>query len=420
MADQDTPQAAPASDRLIANGQAEPEPDRPGARGPSGASAVVLKVVLGLLPVVIVVAAGGVAWLLLSTAPQQGTSPPEPLVPTVEVVPVKPASVPVTVEGFGVVRPAREAALAAEVTGPIVEIGDAVEPGGVMREGDLLVRIDPAEYELAVTAAEADLARAQADLELERGRGMIAQREWERFRKSLSSVGEEDRSAALANREPQLRQAEVAVLAADNAIAQAKLDLERTTVHAPFDAIVVTEEVEVGRWASVGERLLSLAGTRTFWVEAAVAPARAARLSAGQEATVFTDAGERPGRLIRVLPQVDAEGRMARVLVAVDDPIALHDDAPQLPIGAYVRVTFEAGEADGVVEVPRAAVRENQQVWVRDADGLLQYRDVDVRFAGEETSLLDVGVFEPGDAVIVSYLDNPLPGTPVRIRETQP
>ncbi|MEM6314474.1 MAG: efflux RND transporter periplasmic adaptor subunit [Planctomycetota bacterium] len=396
------------------NGHANVQP----TRRRSDMTRTVVRVVFAIVPLLVLLAAGVVAWWLLSTAPTQGTAPVEPLVPTVEVLAVEAASVPIVVEGFGVVRPSREAALAAEVTGPIVEVGGAVEPGGVVKAGDLLVRIDPAEYELAVAAAEADLARAEAELELERGRGMVAQREWERFGDSLGSVDAEERSAALANREPQLRQAEAAVRMASNVVDRAQLDLTRTTIRAPFDAIVTSEQVEVGRRASAGETLLGVAGTGTFWVEALVPPTRAARLAADQDATVFTDAGPRPGRLVRVLPQVDSEGRMARVLVAVDDPIGLHHDAIPLPIGAYVRVAFEAGTIDGVIEVPRAAVRENNQVWVRDAAGLLQYRDIDVRFAGEQTSLLDVDSFEPGDAIITSYLDNPLPGTPIRIRDT--
>ena len=375
------------------------------------------RLLTGLLPVVILAAAALGVWWLLNTSPRQSTAPVEPLIPTVEVISAAPQTVPVKVGGFGTVEPALDAALSPEIEARVVEVGPAVQPGGLVREGDLLLRLDPAEYELAVAAARADLAGVEADLEMERGRGRVAAQQWEQFADTLGDAAQDERSAALANREPQLRQVEARMLQAQNAIARAELDLSRTELRAPFDAVVLSESVEIGRRVSPGDELMRLAGTATFWIEAVVSPRQAGRLTADASATVTTDAGERQGRLVRVLPEVDRRGRMARLLIAVDDPLGLAEAAPSLPIGAYVSVDLEGGTVEKVVAVPRAAVRENGQVWVRDAEGLLQFREVATAWTGAGDALLDAAAFEPDDAVITSYLNNPLPGTPVRLRE---
>jgi RND family efflux transporter MFP subunit len=392
-------------------------PERPNRSAETSGSRWMLPLLKFGLPVVVLAAAGLAAYGLLVSSPEQATAPVDPLVPTVEVLPAEPRDVAVQVSGYGTVVPARDTVLSPEVEGRVIEVSKAVQPGGVVRAGDVLLRLDPAEYRLAVAAAEADLARAEADLELEKGRGMVARQEWERFGDSLGPATDEMRSETLANREPQRRQAEAEVLRAGNAVERARLDVTRTEVKAPFDAVILSESVEVGRQARPGDELMRLAGTATFWIEASVPPRQASRLVGGSLATINSDAGERRGTLIRVLPEVERQGRMARLLVAVADPLSLETEGAALSIGGYVRVTLDGGVAERVVAVPRSAMRENNQVWVRDAAGTLRFRDVRTAWAGEGDALLDADAFQPGDAIITSYLNDPLPGSPVQLRE---
>jgi hypothetical protein len=165
---------------------------------------------------------------------------------------------------------------------------------------------------------------------------------------------------------------------------------------------------------------------RTFWVTGSVPLGRAARLPLESledapevEVTLQTGLGgrlERRGRFVRRLPDLEAQGRMARVLVAVDDPLALSDRSlPVLPLGSYVRLEVPAGEVSDVIEAPRESLRENDQVWVRDAAGTLRFREVEVIWRGDESVLLR-GAFEAGDELIVSYLSDPLPGLVLEVR----
>ena len=379
-----------------------------------------------LLPLLVLLAGAGWGIWLIATAPQQKRATPEPLVPRVSVIPLDPVTRPVAIEAFGTVSPAREVALAPEVEGRVVAMHPALQPGGLVAEGEVLLRLDPADYVLAVAAAEALRAQAQADLDLELGRGAVAASEWERFAELLETVDEEQRSAALALRQPQLSRAQAELAAAENAVAEARLQLSRVELRAPFDAVVISRNVDIGRRLGPGTAAVQLAGVQTFWVTGSVPLGHATRLPLASgdmapEVSVTLDTGVggrilRTGQLMRRLPDLEAQGRMVRVLVAVDDPLSLADpELPVLPLGAFVRLDIPAGEMADVIDAPREALRENDQVWVRDAEGRLRFREVEVVWRGDAAVLLR-GDFEPGDALIVSYLSDPLPGLRVDIR----
>lgn len=383
-------------------------------------------VVSALVPIALLGGAGAVAWWLLSTSPEQETTPGEAIVPTVEIVAIEPGVASAVVRGFGTVMPAREVRVAPEIAGRVIEVGPTVEPGGLVEAGALLFRIDPADYDIAVAGAEADLAQARADLELERGRGLVARQEWERFRETLDGVDESTRSAALANREPQLRQVEARVQQAEAALALARLRLERTAVLAPFDATVLDESVEVGLRVDPGQGVVRLAGVEVFWVTVSVPSAQAGRLprptgGGAVDATVTTSNGlaestSRQGRFVRVLPEADPAGRMTRVLIAIEDPLALESTDAPIRLGDYAEVALEVEPLEGVVQLPREALRENGQVWLLTPDGTLRIAPVEVRWRGDATIAVSLD-FEPGERVITSFLNDPLPGQTLRVRE---
>jgi multidrug resistance efflux pump len=156
--------------------------------------------------------------------------------PVVEVVAAEEVPVERIVEAFGTVVPARQVEILPEVSGRVIEFHPALEPGGIIPGGETLIKIDPEEYELALARAQAGLAEAEADLQVEQGRQIVAQREWDLFGKDWAESREDE---ALALREPQLRQAEARIASASSLVKQAELDLRRTEIKAPFDVLVL-------------------------------------------------------------------------------------------------------------------------------------------------------------------------------------
>ena len=372
------------------------------------------------LPVALALGAGVLAGLLLVTAPETERQGGEPPAAVVGVVPLAPSSWARRVEAFGSVVPSQEVTLAPEVDGPVLEIHPELEPGGVLRTGELLLRIDPSEYELAVASATAALEEAEAALDIERGRQVVAKREWELFGSELPDA---EVSRELALRRPQLRQAEARIASARSALDRARLDLARTVLRVPFDALVVSETVEVGQRVGPQTPVVELAGVDTFWVRASLPlaqlPAVLEAAEEGGEARVVLSPGlggrvERGARLVRQLGRVEPEGRMAQVVVAVDDPLGL-EGGPVLPLGSYARVVLDAGTLRDVVVLPRQGLRENDQVWLADADDRLVVRDVEVLWRqGDELAVGDV--FAPTDRLVVSPLTTPVPGMALRPR----
>ena len=215
---------------------------------------------------VIVAVAALVLTLILTTEPEaQRSGASKQTAMLVDVVEVRRGDFRPTVTAMGTVRPAREVVLSPRVGGRVVERAAAFTPGGFVGRGEVLVRIDPADYRNALARAESDLRQARSDLNLEMGRQQVAEQDYELLRDTVEP-GNED----LVLRQPQLEAARSRVEAAQAAVEQAELNLGRTTVRAPFDAHVLSRQADLGSEVAAGAPLGRLVGTDEYWVEVAV------------------------------------------------------------------------------------------------------------------------------------------------------
>lgn len=372
--------------------------------------------------------AGVIAWLLLATAPEpQRSAPPErgALVRVVEVA-RKPHRL--RIHAHGSVRAARTLVLRPEVSGRLIWVHPQLEPGGVIAKGDVLFRIDPRPYELAVRRIRAELARASSTLAMERARRSIAEREMKLFR----DIPEEQFNRSLMLREPQLEAAKAAVLAAQAAIGRAELDLERTSVSAPFNAIVDSEDATLGSLVTRQSRIATLLGTGEFWVEAPIPAAQVSHLDLpedgqrGASVDVRHQVGGRTlhyrGQVVRLLGTTSEQTRLARVLISIADPLHAEVDGEDprrikrlLPAGTWVDLVITGGRERLLVEVPEAAIVDGPAVYIVE-DGKLRQRDVRIAWRGPNRVLVDSGL-RGGDRVIVSQLARPVPGMKVRVAD---
>ena len=382
------------------------------------------KVLAFFLPVVVLAAGAGAVAVLFASAPQVKRTAEERVPPVVEVVPVERGAVPRTVEAYGTVMPAREVEIYPEVSGRVVEIHPSLEPGGIVPADEVLVRIDPEEYELALARAQGALAEAEAGLDVEKGRQLVAEREWELFGKDLPNA---ELGKSLALREPQLRQAEAQIASAASVVKQAELDLRRTEIRAPFDVLVLREFVDVGQYLTPGSPIAMMAGADAFWVQVSVPMDRLGALleaakNGADAVRIYSDVENAddttavPGRMVRHLGQVD-EGRMAQLLLEVQDPLGRSAEAPShvpLVLNSYVRADLDAGTLDHGVTIPRQGLRENGEIWVVDANGAVQVRNGKILWRQGELLAVD-DVFDPADQIIVSPVEDLVPGMKVRI-----
>lgn len=386
----------------------------------------VVKILMNtVVPIAILVGAALAGRALVASREGPPRAPQDRRAALVEVVEAESVFERVMIDAQGAVVPAREVSLQPQVSGRAQEVNENLVPGGLVDEGDLLVRVDARDYALAIQQLEASLEQARATLQLERGRQEVAEREWALFRDMLPSDDEDD---ALATRQPQVRSAEVAVESIETQIRQAQLNLSRTRLEAPFDALVRSETVEIGQIVGPNAPVATLVDRTRYWVEVAVPYDQLASIAIpgvnateGSRAEVRVVMGEREatreGRVLRLAGELDRTGRMAVVIVEVLDPLDLESgETNRVPLllGAFVDVRIEASTSLRAIEVPRLALREGDFVYVVTDDNTLAIRPVEIAWGHEDRVLVSSGV-AAGEPVVVSRLSGAADGMDVRI-----
>ncbi len=372
-----------------------------------------------LLIVVIIVVGGGLSWLLLSTGPKTEPEEKESTARIVQTLALVPEDRSVWVSAFGSVVPFRKVEIRPQVSGQVIHQSDAMTAGGRVREGEELIRIDPQDYELALSEMKSNLEEARFEREVESGRQVIAQREWDELQSDLDS---EEVNRSLVLREPHLRRAEALMEKAANDIEVAELQLSRTVIAAPFNAMVVEESVEVGQLVGQNSVICELVGTDEFWIQVTLPISELKWIqfpengAPGAEARVILDVGEGEptewkGKVVRLLSDLDPLGRMARVVVSVEDPLGIYGvSESELPLllGSYVEVQIDAGKLQNTLRIPREALREGNIIWVVGDDGLLRIAEAEVLWLEKETVLI-ANSLANDEELIVSDLRVALP-----------
>ncbi|NQT87966.1 HlyD family efflux transporter periplasmic adaptor subunit, partial [bacterium] len=285
----------------------------------------------------------------------------------------------------------------------------------------------------AIDQSQSQIIQSDAALEIERGQQAVSKQEYALLGKTVKG---EDRALIL--REPQLRSAEATCqaaraalrsaqakktsaeamaeaaqamakaaeaskAAADVALRKAKLDLTRTTIKSPFNAIVESRSIERGSQVTPTTRLARLIGTDEYWVEASVPVDRLKWIriprkkgESGSPVRIYDDAAwgpkaHRTGTVFRLTSGLETEGRMARLLIRVSDPLALAEEnagKPALLLGSYVRVEIDGLEVENVIPIKRDYVHDGDRVWVMTPGNTLDIRRVTIRYGGRERVLV--------------------------------
>ena len=374
--------------------------------------------------VMLIVIGMGVAGFLALTAskPQlKRTKPPVP-VPMVRVTKIQTGPKTITIQGEGTVKPLREIELIPQVSGKILSVSPIMVDGGEFQKGDSLLRIDPLDYELAVTLARARVKDSESRLKVAEEEAASAKEEWQLLYQNNREVEKEP--PALVAKEPQLAAAK-ARLAADQAdLQKAQLNLKRTVLKAPFNGRVSDESVDIGQYVAAGRSLASIFSTRAaqivvpfddeslYWFDV---PGFTPGNGAGSPVKVIARIAGRdlnwPGKIMRAEGKLDERTRMVNVVVRVEKPYATK---PPLVAGLFATVEIMGHTLENVAVIPRSALREDNIVWVVDNGGQLKFRSVEVARLGTDQAILRAGL-EDGDMVVTSGLKAVTDGMKVRI-----
>lgn len=362
-----------------------------------------------VLPVVILLVGFGVmrGLILMKKAPERVVAAEHgQLVETVKAVR---AGDRVRIVTNGTVVPFQAMELVPRVSGHVV--ADHLEAGKAFEKGAVLFALDAEDYRLAAVKAEAQVAQAELSLAEIRSKAATARQEWERMpgREALTP-------SPLLLYEPQLAAAEAQLKGARADLSARRLDISRCTVTAPFNCRVLAETVAPGQFVAQGMKVASLISSDRMDV---VVPLTSEELSwvdpARADVTVSVRSGSGTvrwkGTLVRRLADVDPDGRMARLLVRVENPYGGDTDA--LTPNMYVGVEILGKEVDHALAVPPEALVDGTRLYVLSSDNTLDVRQVTVVLRQKETLLVS-GELAEGEKVITSGVTGAAPGMTLR------
>jgi RND family efflux transporter MFP subunit len=376
-----------------------------------------------VLSIALITAGIAGAAYISKTAPKARKRPPVKMLPLVQVINVHPEEEQILVPAMGTVIPAREIVLGSRVAGEIVSIHPEFTVGGYLKKGSEILQIDPQDYKLALTLAEARVKDAESKLKILQAEAASAKDEWREINRNRTIKIKEP--SPLLIKKPQLMAAQAMLVAEKADVKKARLNLARTIISAPFNAIVRAKNVDIGSQVSGQDRLAELVGTDEYWIQASMPVDRLnwvkiPRMSAepGSRVRIFYRSGNvLTGTAIKLLGELEAEGRMARVLVEIKDPLGLNiteKKHPPLLIGECVRLEIEGRQLKNVYRIPRTALRDNTHIWLLSKDDKLEIREVETLWRDAQTVLFTEGL-QPGEQLIVSELSKPVNGMQLQI-----
>jgi len=383
-----------------------------------------MKIKRALLPLLVVVIALGLTFVMIKSrkAPKSQETPY--LGPTVDVAELVKTSRQVIVSGTGTVQPRYEVSITPQVKGRISEISPQMVAGGVLRKGELLFAMEEVDYLLAIELARASLAQTELELLRNENLAEVARNEWQ----SLKSAGDAPPNPLVVY-EPQLKSAKSQRDAALANVKQAEINLQRTRIFAPFNCYVRSEQVEIGQFINAGSPVAELVGTDQIEVVvplpldelAWLQVPRNGNTQKGSLAQVELQSGDQvyhwQGVITRALGEIDPRNRMARVVVTVDDPHSTGKSGRsllnELLPGMFVEVRLQGKELIDVIAVPRGALHDNDTVWIADQENQLHMRSVEILRRERDEILVRAGL-QAGERIVLTGVSGAAEGMLLR------
>ena len=379
-----------------------------------------LKLLLTIITLVLGISG---AMLLVKFKTKAISKPSERKLPNVKVLNTKTSSHTFKIVSQGTALPRTTILLISEVSGKVVSVSDKFNAGKFFQKDDLLLEIDPRDYELSLAQARLKVAQADLRLQMEEKEATVSRKEWK-----LLNQGE---PTGLQAREPQLAEARAALDAAKATEESAQRNLDRCTIRAPFDGMVSKANVRPGQFVSAGIQLGEIFATDVSEVRLPLStsdlsfinlpkPNELLNIDKAPKVILVNKVGEESqewiGSIVRSEENVDPINRMVYVVAKVDDPYSLksNNKAP-LRRGTFLKATINGRTAKKIIAIPRTALRGKGRVWIAE-DGKLIYRKVKPVYLDENLAIISEGI-DSNEQIIVSLLAGVIDGMGIKIED---
>ena len=328
--------------------------------------------------------------------------------PLVEFIELETMSANFRVSSQGTVKPRTETILSAEVSGTITSISPKFIPGGVFRKNEVLMRVDPTNYEVAVSQAQALVKQRQIEFD-----------------------GAEKLRSQGYRAEAELASAAAALATAEAELVRSRRNLERTYIRVPYAGIVRAKETDLGQFVNPGTRLGVVFATDYAEVRLPLTDLDLAFVDLPDALEITDSGGSTSGpavtltatqkgvqqswqaQIVRTEGVVDEMSRVTYAVARIDDPYALDGGGAPLPIGTFVSASIAGTAAQDIIRVPRAVVRGSDELIFVDDENRIRIRKVAIVRSDADYVYIGNGAV-PGERVVTTSLETPVNGMPVR------
>lgn len=383
-----------------------------------------LSILIRLLPPIIILAVGWFAYLTLSIEPEETKKvkgKPRPI--RTQVVELVAQDYETKIITQGNVRPHDQITLNSEVTGKVVRISANFEDGAFFKAGEILVELDTADFEAAVANGEAQVARMTSGYALEKAESDQARQNWEKLSPDLN-----ENPDPLVLRIPQLKQAEANVKSAEAQLGRAQRDLERARIRAPFDGRVRQRAVGLGQAIRTNSSLGTIFASDYAEVRLPISaedlplldlPERLGDLPVEVELRdTLNSANETTWRaqIIRTEGTLDASSLELFAIAKVNDPFGIISGKPPLRIGQPVTASVSGKVLQNVMVLPRLGVKRLNQIYIVHPTKLtLHNRTIDAIWSDQGNVLIRDPSIPDGSLLATTKLSYAPEGAKVEI-----
>jgi RND family efflux transporter MFP subunit len=375
-----------------------------------------------LIPLSILLGAGSLVAFLIKTKPEPQQSTPPKIIPHVEVMTIKTDTHTPWIETFGTVRSYYETQLASLVAGEIIYISPRFHAGESVKKDDVLVKLNPADYLANLAKQKSAVAAAQQKLEEEKVRAKLAKNDW------ISSGRKLEDAAPYTLRIPHVESATQALASAEAALTKANLDLERTNIKSPYDAIIKNRSANPGSIVGIGSALGKLIAREKAEVRLSLTPSevKQLKLPLAFRHPEGSDKDGSPHRetlavqlnspaypnihwdalVTRTEASIDPRNQVVFVVAEIDNPFDTPNTAP-LPIGTFVKARMQGKPQPNTVSLPESAIVDDLYIWVIDQNSKLRKQNISRIYSAKGNVLAQLPEEQSGTEFSISV--RPLP-----------
>lgn len=380
--------------------------------------------ILFIIGVAILGGASYAALYFIKNKPKAKRKKVSNLTPIVEVTGFKSINRKVVIKAMGVVVPEKEITLRPRVSGTVQKVHKNFISGGIINKGETIIELDDTDYELVLNQKKAALKKVEYSLELEEGKQHIAKNQFKLFQAKNGNSKSNSRKRLIL-RLPQQNSIKADISIAKSNVRKATLDLKRTKITSPFNAIIKSTDVQIGDQTNPQTSLAKLVGIDTYRVRVSI-PIRLLKWinfsnksnQKGSNVSIKTSSGIREGRILKLLSNLEETGRMARILVELKDPLNLKKShgknrTPVL-IGDYVTIKITGRTVENVIPINRNHLREGKELWLLSPDKQLRVQAIHIIWEERDKVFISNDI-DKRMRVITSNIGHPIEGMKLKV-----